>query len=306
MESGDEEANENFFHEISKKQRFDRLLFTKNFPGANSKERMAHLLEITEEVPGTDGGVRITKESVNERGTGITVGDAVTTEAERMKELWHDYNLLPTAPLVSIHYAMWIGDDLLDKPTDYTYDRGNIETGASETVQIGNGSILAGLEKAILRMTQGSQHFVILSPEWGYGKWGNLPMIPGNATLVFQVYVRFVSYEIEDRFVRMPMRLREKIPLKVILSTCTRLKFEAKKHFEKTSDVRKQVNRNTGEETYKKSGKNTGDFFGAERAGELLDCAANVLERAMCKNLDEENLGEGIFLERAFFRKHFI
>jgi len=113
MESGDEEANENFFHEISKKQRFDRLLFTKNFPGANSKERMAHLLEITEEVPGefffylkdeliesgTDGGVRITKESVNERGTGITVGDAVTTEAERMKELWHDYNLLPTAPL---------------------------------------------------------------------------------------------------------------------------------------------------------------------------------------------------------------
>ena len=170
---------------------------------------------------------------------------------------------------------MWIGDDLLDKPTDYTFDRGNIDTGknhtyrfykicfrgASETVQIGNGSILAGLEKAILCMTQGSQHFVILSPEWGYGKWGNLPQIPGNATLVFQVYVRFVSYEIEDRFVRMPMRLRQQIPLRVIITTCHRLKYEAKKTFEKTSDVKKQVNRNTGEETYKKSGKNNGDFF---------------------------------------------
>jgi hypothetical protein len=197
---------------------------------------------------------------------------------------------------------MWIGDDLLDKPTDYTFDRGNIDTGknhtycfykiclrgASETVQIGNGSILAGLEKAILCMTQGSQHFVILSPEWGYGKWGNLPQIPGNATLVFQVYVRFVSYEIEDRVVRMPMRLRQQIPIRVIITTCHRLLYEARKTFEKTSDVKKQVNRNTGEETFKKSGRNNGDFFGAERAGELLDCAANVLERAVCKNLDEE------------------
>ena len=52
MDSGDEDANENFIHEFSKKQRFDRLLFAKDFPGANSKERMAHLLEITEEVPG--------------------------------------------------------------------------------------------------------------------------------------------------------------------------------------------------------------------------------------------------------------
>jgi len=48
---------------------------------------------------GTDGGVRITKESVNERGTGMTVGDAVATEAERMRTIWHDYNVLPTAPL---------------------------------------------------------------------------------------------------------------------------------------------------------------------------------------------------------------
>ena len=52
MDSADEDANENCIHEISKKQRFDRLLFPKDFPGANSKERMAHLHEITEEVQG--------------------------------------------------------------------------------------------------------------------------------------------------------------------------------------------------------------------------------------------------------------
>ena len=39
--------------EIAKKQRFDRLLFPRDFPGANSKERMEYLISITKEVPGS-------------------------------------------------------------------------------------------------------------------------------------------------------------------------------------------------------------------------------------------------------------
>ena len=42
----------NFQHAAAKSDRFSRLLFPRNFPGANSKERLSYLYSITEEVPG--------------------------------------------------------------------------------------------------------------------------------------------------------------------------------------------------------------------------------------------------------------
>ncbi|CAG5107195.1 Oidioi.mRNA.OKI2018_I69.chr1.g3199.t1.cds [Oikopleura dioica] len=289
LDSDDDNYNENFQEEIAKKHRFDRLLFPRDFPGANSKERMEHLISITEEVPGTNGGVRITKESVNEKGFGMTVGSALAAERERMRELWGEYGDLPYNPLVSLNYAMWIGDDLLARPVDYSYDRGdNPEKGYSELVQIGDGSLLPGLEEALLLMTQGSQHFVICQPQWAYGKWGILPRIPGNAVIVFQVYIKFITFEIEDRFRKMPMKDRAKIPLRTILATCIMLRSQAKQMFEKASEVKRKVNRSTGEETYKKTGLNIGNYHGAERSGELLNLAVDILERACLKNLDEE------------------
>ena len=53
FDSDDDNYNENFQEEIAKKQRFDRLLFPRDFPGANSKERMEYLISITKEVPGS-------------------------------------------------------------------------------------------------------------------------------------------------------------------------------------------------------------------------------------------------------------
>lgn len=58
--------------------------------------------------------------------------------------------------------------------------------------------------------------------------------------------------------------------------------------FFEASEVKRKVNRNTGEEIYKKTGINTGDYQGAERGGELLNLAVDILERACLKNLDEE------------------
>lgn len=138
-----------------------------------------------------------------------------------------------------------------------------------------------------MHMTRGSQHFVILSPEWGYGRWGLLPLIPGNATLVFQIQVRYIHYELEDRFLRMPMRQRREVPLKAVMATCKRLKIKAKTFFEKASDALRRIDTNTGEESINRA-KNRFDYSGAERAGETLEIAVQILVRAVVKNMEEE------------------
>jgi len=284
------DINLDFKHAAASQERFERLLFPKDFPGANSRERLAHLISITTEVEGTDGGVRITRESVNQEGYGLTVAAAMSQERERMKELTDRYGgEIPCNPIVGIHYSMYVGDDLLDKPLDYSFDRGiSVEKGQLEIIEIGRGSCLSGLEEALMHMTRGSQHFVILSPKWAYGRWGLLPLIPGNATLVFQVHVRYIHYELEDRFVRMPMRQRSKVPLKAVMANCKRLKVKAKASFEKTSDSLKMIDTNTGEESINRA-KNRFDYWGAEQAGEILEKAVQILERAVAKNKEEEH-----------------
>ena len=156
-----------------------------------------------------------------------------------------------------------------------------------EHLEICCGATLPGLEAAIELMTAGSQHFVICKPEWAYGKWGMLPRIPGNATIVFQVKLCYITYELYERFIRMPMKYRAKIPLKAIMATCKRLKTKAKEQFSKASEGVRDVNSNTGEEKIEPS-RNQNDYFGAERSGDLLAQAIHCLERAVCKNLEDE------------------
>jgi len=47
------DLNLDFKHAAASQERFERLFFPKNFPGANSRERLAHLMSITREVEGT-------------------------------------------------------------------------------------------------------------------------------------------------------------------------------------------------------------------------------------------------------------
>ena len=46
------DINLDFKHAAASQERFERLLFPKDFPGANSRERLAHLISITTEVEG--------------------------------------------------------------------------------------------------------------------------------------------------------------------------------------------------------------------------------------------------------------
>ena len=64
---------------------------------------------------------------------------------------------------------------------------------------IGRGIMVPGLEKAVLAMNAGEHAEVIVKPEGGYGAAGSVsnPVVPGSATLVFDVELLTVDKEAE-------------------------------------------------------------------------------------------------------------
>ena len=53
--------------------------------------------------------------------------------------------------------------------------------------RIGVGEVIQGWDIGVLGMKVGGQRKLTIPPEKGYGKQGSPPVIPGNATLVFEV-----------------------------------------------------------------------------------------------------------------------
>jgi len=49
------------------------------------------------------------------------------------------------------------------------------------------GTVIKGWNESVATMSKGEQAQVVISPEFGYGKSGYPPDIPGNATLVFDI-----------------------------------------------------------------------------------------------------------------------
>ena len=65
---------------------------------------------------------------------------------------------------------------------DSSYDRGT-----PFTFRVGTGQVIKGWDEAFLDMKRGEQRTLII-PHWlGYGEQGRMPLIPGHATLVFEV-----------------------------------------------------------------------------------------------------------------------
>ena len=52
---------------------------------------------------------------------------------------------------------------------------------------MGAGQVIRGWEEGIIEMTKGQQIKLTCSPDYAYGPQGFPPIIPGNATLVFEV-----------------------------------------------------------------------------------------------------------------------
>ena len=52
------------------------------------------------------------------------------------------------------------------------------------------GKVISGWEEGVSGMVKGGKRLVVIPPELGYGLHGKPPVIPGNATLLYEVLLQ--------------------------------------------------------------------------------------------------------------------
>jgi peptidylprolyl isomerase len=86
----------------------------------------------------------------------------------------------PTAgSTVSVHYTGYLMDG--------TKFDSSVERGEPIQFVLGQGAVIPGWDEGIGLLGKGAKAKLIIPPELGYGAQGSPPVIPANATLVFDV-----------------------------------------------------------------------------------------------------------------------
>jgi peptidylprolyl isomerase len=83
---------------------------------------------------------------------------------------------------VKAHYTGWLNDFDSDKKFDSSRDRGR-----PFTFKVGAGQVIRGWDEAFGTMKVGERRRIILPPRLAYGDRGAGGIIPGGATLYFDV-----------------------------------------------------------------------------------------------------------------------
>ena len=80
---------------------------------------------------------------------------------------------------VKVHYTGWLTNG---KKFDSSVDRGD-----PFVFTIGQGQVIRGWDEGVATMKVGGKRKLTIPPDLGYGPRGAGGVIPGNATLVFEV-----------------------------------------------------------------------------------------------------------------------
>src|SRR4051812_44176116 len=80
---------------------------------------------------------------------------------------------------VEVHYTGWLTDG---SKFDSSLDRGR-----PFSFPLGAGRVIKGWDEGVAGMKVGGKRKLTIPPEMGYGARGFPPVIPANATLVFEV-----------------------------------------------------------------------------------------------------------------------
>jgi FKBP-type peptidyl-prolyl cis-trans isomerase FkpA len=86
---------------------------------------------------------------------------------------------------VTVHYTGWLKDG--------TQFDSSIDTDQPYEFTLGQGRVIKGWDKGIKGMRVGGTRRLIIPPHLAYGEKGNLPDIPPNATLTFEVQLLAVE-----------------------------------------------------------------------------------------------------------------
>ena len=94
----------------------------------------------------------------------LTVGDGATAQA---------------GDSVSVHYTGWLKDG--------TKFDSSVDRGEPFVFHLGAGQVIQGWDEGVAGMRVGGKRKLVIPPELGYGDRGAGSVIPGGATLVFDV-----------------------------------------------------------------------------------------------------------------------
>uniref|UniRef100_A0A7S0CAD8 peptidylprolyl isomerase n=1 Tax=Proboscia inermis TaxID=420281 RepID=A0A7S0CAD8_9STRA len=110
--------------------------------------------------------------------------DFVTTESGlKYKVIKQGTGATPTSgQTVKTQYTGWLDDFESEKKFDSSRDKGR-----AFTFKVGAGQVIRGWDEAFGTMSIGERRLIILPPRLGYGDKGAGGIIPGGATLYFDV-----------------------------------------------------------------------------------------------------------------------
>jgi FKBP-type peptidyl-prolyl cis-trans isomerase FkpA len=93
---------------------------------------------------------------------------------------------------VAVHYTGWLFHP--DKPANHgrQFDSSR-DRGEPYEFTLGQGEVIPGWDQGIAGMKVGSKRTLVIPASLAYGRGGNPPVIPGNATLVFDVELTAVK-----------------------------------------------------------------------------------------------------------------
>jgi FKBP-type peptidyl-prolyl cis-trans isomerase len=94
---------------------------------------------------------------------------------------------------IQVHYTGWLYDPKADNSRGRKFDS-SVDRGQTFGLVLGGGMVIKGWDEGIVGMKEGGKRTLVIPPEYGYGARGAGGVIPGNATLVFDVeLVKIVS-----------------------------------------------------------------------------------------------------------------
>jgi FKBP-type peptidyl-prolyl cis-trans isomerase FkpA len=118
--------------------------------------------------------------------SGAEMADSGITELQKQDEKVGTGNEAVSGRQVTVHYTGWLYDagkpDHKGKKFDSSRDRNE-----PFSFRLGGGQVIQGWDQGVAGMRIGGQRTLTIPPAMGYGAQGAGGVIPGNATLLFDV-----------------------------------------------------------------------------------------------------------------------